>query len=262
MIDTATRAALDRHMIAALAILYRTIPGGTFEIMPDWVRGYSGLPWPNYNIFLPLKPIALSDDSLADADAFFTAQEVRYAIELIHDRFPEGLEFLGRRRYESLPPQPAMILQDFPVNPPINLKVEIEPVRTVPALTAFYTTLERVFDFPVADAAKLYPVIHVKNEVIYHYLAFLDEQPVGVGTIICVEDVASIWNLCTLDSYRRQGVATTLLHAMLSEAQRNYCRVAMLYATPHAFHMFSHFGFEIYTQRQWFLPPGVDYMGE
>lgn len=261
MIDPSTRASLDQHMIAALAILYRTISGGSFEMMPGWVRGYSGLPLPNFNILLPFTPHSLTDDTLADAAAFFADEKVHYSVELVHDRFPDGPDFLDQRNYQSLPPQPAMVLQKFPTNS-INCPIEIEPIRTVPSLTAFYTLLHEVFDFSFAHLAKLFPVNHLKNEVIQHYLAFVDEQPVGAATLICVEDVASIWNLCTIDSYRRQGVATTLVHAMLHQAVDCYCRSVMLYSTAQAFSLFCKLGFDIYTQRQWFLPPGIDYDDE
>lgn len=262
MIDASTRASLDQHIVAALAILYRTISGGSFEIMPHWVRGCSGLPWPNFNILLPLTPAGLTDDTLADAAAFFADARVHYSVELVHDRFPEGPDFLDKRHYQALPPQPAMLLQNYPATVQPNPEIDIEPVRTVPSLTAFYTLLHQVFDFPLGDMAKLFPVNHLKNEVIQHFLAFVDEQPAGAGTIICVEDIASIWNLCTLDSYRRRGVATALLHRMLRHALENYCRATMLYSTAQAFLLFNKFGFEIYTQRQWFLPPGIDYDDE
>jgi N-acetylglutamate synthase-like GNAT family acetyltransferase len=91
----------------------------------------------------------------------------------------------------------------------------------------------------------------------------MDEQPVGAGTLVCAEGVASIRNLATIDAFRQRGVATTLLHRMLVDAhEKKQCCLTGLYATPQAYHLFSKFGFEIYTQRQWFLPPGIDYDDE
>jgi predicted GNAT family acetyltransferase len=113
--------------------------------------------------------------------------------------------------------------------------------------------------------AKLYSAIHLKEETkntIRHYLAFIDEKPVGTGTIICLNGVASVSNLCTLDEYRRQGVATTLLHRMISDAVDSDCLLTMLYATPLAYHMLNKLGFDLYAQRQWFLPPEIAYEEE
>ncbi|MEW5959569.1 MAG: GNAT family N-acetyltransferase [Chloroflexota bacterium] len=260
--DLSVRSRLDRHIVAAQAALFQTMAGSIFEQTPDWVRAYSGLRWPNFNIFLPLTSTGLSDDTLADTAAFFMDRQVFYSVELVHDRFPEGPDFLDQRGYQALPPQPAMALHDMPADIRLNPAVEVERVRTVPSLTAFCTLLHRVFDFPLADMVKLAPVNHLKSDVIYHYLAFLDEQPVSAGTLVCVQGVASVWNMCTIDEYRQRGVATTLLHRMLTDSQAKGGRHMMLYSTAQAYHLFNKFGFEIFTQRQWFLPPGIDYGDE
>ena len=132
-------------------------------------------------------------------------------------------------------------------------------MATVPALTAFCTILHEVFDLPLQDLAKFFPARHFEDDRIQHYLAFLNEQPVGIGTTILVDGVASIWNLCTLDQYRRRGVASSLLRRMLADANEFGSELILLYSTPQAYPLFNNFGFEIYTQRQWFLPPGIDY---
>ncbi len=141
----------------------------------------------------------------------------------------------------------------------VNSEITIYSVTTLPVLTAFCTLLHSVFDFPQRDVLTLYPVSQLKDDRIQHYVAFMDEQPVGAGTVICIDGVTSIWNMCTLDTYRRRGVATSLLYQILSDAYNRECRLFMLYSTAQAYHLFSKFGFEIYTQRQWFLPPGIDY---
>ena len=264
MIDSSIRSKLDRHITAAQAVRYRTISGGTFEVMPHWLRGFSGLKSPTFNIFQPLIPAGLKDDLLADTAAFFASKEVLYTVEIVHDRLPEAPDFLDQRHYQPLPPQPAMFLEDFPAGNDIQLNPEVyvERILTVPSLTAFCTLLHQVFDFPLSDMVKLFPVAQLEGETknnFRHYLAFVDEQPVSAGSMICLENVVSIWNVCTVDQFRNQGVAITLLHQMLKDAIESGCSQAMLYSTPQAYHLFSKLGFEIYTQRQWFLPPGLDY---
>jgi ribosomal protein S18 acetylase RimI-like enzyme len=252
-------------MISAQAKLYRAIAGGSFEITSQWARGFSGLKIPTFNIFLPLSNEGLTDETLADTAAFFSSRETVYAIELVHDRFPQGPNYLNQRRYQPLPPQPAMYLATPPEAMPLNPAVTVERVTTVPALTGLCSLLQAVFDFPITDLIKLYSAVQLKDDlknIIRHYLAFVDEKPVGAGTIICINNAASIWNVCTLDEYRRQGVATTLLQRMLSDAADNDCPLAMLYATPLAYNLFNKMGFDIFTQRQWFLPPETNYEEE
>lgn len=259
MIPPLVRTKLDQHLIAAQALLYRTIPGGLFEVMPHWVRGFSGSQFPVFNVFLPRTPLGLTDEVLADTEAFYSSRKALYAIELVHDRLPEGPDFLHQRNYQALPPQPAMFLETPPNGMRLNPQATIERVTTVPALTAFCTLLHSVFDFPLADLIKVFPVAHLKESRIGHYLAFVNEEPVGAGTIVCADGTVSVWNMCTSDLHRRRGIATTLLHHMLKEAGERGCGPATLYSTAQAYHFYSKFGFEIYTQRQWFLPPGIDY---
>ncbi|MCL4303900.1 MAG: GNAT family N-acetyltransferase [Anaerolineae bacterium] len=265
MIEPSLRARLDHHVIAAQARLYRAVAGGSFEITSHWARGFSGLQIPTFNIFLPLTDEGLTDESLADTAAFFSSRETVYAIELVHDRFPHGPDYLSQRRYQPLPPQPAMYraapLQDVP----LNSAVKVERVATVPGLTALCSLLYAVFDFPLADLIKLYSTAHFKDDLknnIRHYLAFVDEKPVSAGTIICINGAASIWNVCTLDEYRRQGIATTLLQRMLNDATESGYELTMLYATPLAYHLFNKMGFGLFAQRQWFLPPELNYEEE
>jgi N-acetylglutamate synthase-like GNAT family acetyltransferase len=263
--EPAIRAKLDQHLVAAYTKLYRTINGGMFEMNSDWVRGYSGLDIPTFNIFMPLTDPGLSDDTLADTAAFFSSLDVMYAVEIIHDRFPHGPDFLTQRRYQPLPPQPALSLAGLPENVTINPAVTVERINTVPSLTALCSLLHWVFDFPLQDMAKIYSAAHLKEEnkhLFRHYVAFMDEKPVGAGSMVCVNGVASISNLCTLDEYRRQRVATTLLQQMLAEAVESGCQYTTLFSTPLAFHLFMKLGFDLYAQRQWFLPPEVDFEEE
>jgi ribosomal protein S18 acetylase RimI-like enzyme len=268
MIDPSTRARLDQHLTAAYAIRYRTILGGIFEMTSHWLRGFSGIQIPTFNIFHPLTKQGLDDDLLADTAAFFSSQDTLYAVELVHDRFPEGPDYLDKRRYQSLPPQPAMVLDDFATikdEIPPNPEIVTERIQNVPSLTAFCSILYQVFDFPLEDMIKIFPVAHLEKEarnILRHYLAFKHDQPVGAATSICLDGIISIWHVCTLDAYRRQGIATALMQRILSDAMQTDCTLAMLYSTPQAYHLFNKLGFDIYTQRQWFLPPGLHYLDD
>jgi ribosomal protein S18 acetylase RimI-like enzyme len=262
MIQPSLRARLDQHFITAHARLYRSMMGGLFEVTPHWVRGYSGLPLPTFNVFMPLTHAGLTDETLADTAAFYFSMDTVYAVEIVHDRFPHGPDFLTERDYQPLPPQPAMVLTERLRPVQLNPAVMVERVGTVASLAALSSLLNSVFDLPLLEMSRLFSVAHLKEELkntIRHYLAFMGERPVGVGTVICVNGVASIWNLGTLDEYRRQGVATSLLQRMLTDASDSGYAPAMVYSTPLAYHLFNRLGFDLYAQRQWFLPPELDY---
>ena len=209
--DASIRSMLDRHIVDVQALVYRNIAGGLLEIMPHWIRGFSGLQLPIFNTFLPLTPTGLSDDTLADTAAFFSSRDALYAVELIDDFVPGGSDFLSKCHYQSLPPQPIMVITGQPEKVDRNVDTVISKIDTVPSLTAFCTLLNSVFEFPLKDMIKMYSVSHLKDDRIRLYLAFLDEQPVSAGALLCTDRAATITNVVTIDNYRRQGVATTLI---------------------------------------------------
>lgn len=261
--DSSLRYRVDKHIIAAQTLLFRSIVGGSFEVMRHWVRGYSGLSAPIFNVFIPRTENGLTDDHLADTAAFFSSRQVHYSVEVVHDQLPHGPDFLYQRRYHALPPQPAMALTDLPDGMAFNADFSVERVATVPALTAFCSVQHNVYDFDFQDLRLRFPVGHLKSEKIGHYLVFYREQPVGAGSIVCAENAVSVWNMATLDPFRRRGVATQLLYHMLREAiAKQNAQLAVLYSNASAYNFFNDFGFEIFTQRQWFLPPNVEYGDE
>ncbi|MCB0180832.1 MAG: GNAT family N-acetyltransferase, partial [Anaerolineae bacterium] len=257
--DASIRAILDRHIIDVQSLIYRNIAGGSLEVMPHWVRGFSGLQQPVFNTFLPRDLAGLSDDTLADTAAFFSSRNTLYGVELIEDFVPGGADYLNDCHYQSLPPELALVISGQPNEVDRNTEIMIEKVDTVPSLTAFCTLMHLVFDFPLRDMIKLYSVAHLKEDRIGLYLAFLDEQPVSAGALLRTNGAASITNLVTIDDYRGQGVATTLTYRMLADARELDCDHVMAYSTAQGFSLFHRLGFEIFSQRQWFLPPGIDY---
>ncbi len=64
------------------------------------------------------------------------------------------------------------------------------------------------------------------------FLARIDGQPVGGGTLVAHEGVAELGGASTLLAYRRRGVQLALLHARLEEAARAGNDIAMAQTTP------------------------------
>jgi ribosomal protein S18 acetylase RimI-like enzyme len=79
-----------------------------------------------------------------------------------------------------------------------------------------------------------------------HFLALIDECPVGVVTLYTGRVAAGVWNLATLPEYRRCGVGTALVHAALTEARkRDYKHVmAILMPKGMAWGIFTKMGFK------------------
>lgn len=251
------QTCLEQHAIQAHCILIGTSQEGEVEEHGDFVLGYTGADLPTFNFFIPLTLTGLTDDTLADAAAFFRTRDTPYSVSLEEHRVPDGTEFLSRRRYQPLPPQPVMVLDDLQLNQGADDSLLIEGVETVPGLTAFYTVLESVFDFNTEEVMLLFPTTQLGETALKHFVGFVDEQPVSAITAVYSHDVVSIWNMSTLDDFRRQGYAASLLRYVLADAVVKGCNQSMVYATPMSFSLLNKFGYQLYAMRQWFLPQAL-----
>lgn len=64
------------------------------------------------------------------------------------------------------------------------------------------------------------------------YLALIDGEPVGTGSLAIVDEVALLAGASTIPRARRQGAQLALLHARLRAAVDAGCTVAMMCARP------------------------------
>jgi ribosomal protein S18 acetylase RimI-like enzyme len=252
--QTNLQARLDAHAIEAHLLLIEASREGEVERSGDYVIGYTGVPLPTFNSFIPLTLTGLTDETLADAAAYFNTQQAMYSISLEEHRVPDGTEYLSKRRYQPLPPQPIMTLDVLPKLASPHSDLTVEAVATVPAMTALYSVLEAVFDYTEDEVLQLFPMSQLKMDDMQHFVGYCDGIPVTVATAVYTEDIVSIWHLSTLDDYRRRGFATTLISYILAEAAARACDASLVYATPMSFSLFGEIGYKLHAMRQLFLP--------
>lgn len=248
---------LDEHVLEAHRHLCQSVDGGTFERTEDWARWYTGSTIATFNVLSLLKSEALTDDLLADAAAYFNERRVPHAVAFDEHWLPHGANSLHIRRYQPLPPQPGMVLLGTPRRLPSHPDLVVESVQTVAAMRAFCALLSEMFGLSLTQTTCLFPISQLGDTAIQHYLGYLDDVLVAVATAILAKGVVSVWNVATRDDVRRRGVATALMYRLLWDAYDADCDLSMLYASPMAYPLYQKLGYELYTQRRWFLPPGV-----
>jgi len=248
---------LDQHIIEAHRHICQSVDGGIFQQTEDWARGDTGSTVATFNLLLLLSRRALTDDILSDAAAYFDERGIHHVVAFDEHWLPGGANSLDIRCYQPLPPQPGMVLLGTPRRLPSHPGLVIERVGTVAAMSTFCSLVSAMFGLPLAETARLYPIKRVPGDAIRHYLGYLDDEPVAVATAILAGDVVSVWNVATHDDVRRQGVATALMHRLLADACDDDCDLSMLYSSPMAYSLYQRLGYQLYTQRRCFLPPGA-----
>jgi predicted GNAT family acetyltransferase len=131
----------------------------------------------------------------------------------------------------------------------------VERLETADGMRIFHNLISELFGLPLNDTQRLFPADQLHNDSIRHYVGYLEDVPIVVGTGVQAEGVVSVWNVATHDVVRRQRAATGLMGSLLQEAWEDGCDASLLYSSPMAYSLYQKLGYELYTQRRCFLPP-------
>ena len=86
--------------------------------------------------------------------------------------------------------------------------------------------------FPVSPEILEVMKVFAQADGIECYLAKIDGQPAGGGTLAMRDGVAGLFGASTLPAFRNRGVQTALLQARLKRADEAGCDIAVCLAQP------------------------------
>ena len=247
---------LDEHILEAHRYFCQSVNGGVFKRAKEWARAYTASSVSTFNQLLLLSENALSDDLLSDTAAYFDEQGVPHVVAFDEHRVASGATFLHSRNYQPLPPLPALVL----LGPPRRLRCHpdlvVKKVQTPAALKVYCRLVSELFGLPSAYTTRLFCANQLHDTPISHYLGYLGDAPVAVGTTAVAKGIVSVWNVATHDDFRRRGVATALMERLLDDAWEDGCDSSLLHSSPMAYPLYQKLGYELYSQRRCFIPPG------
>lgn len=91
-----------------------------------------------------------------------------------------------------------------------------------------------------------------------HYAAWIDGEMVSVSTVAYASGVAGIYNVATLESYRRRGIGRAITLAPLLDARSRGCRIGILQSSDMGLSTYRKLGFQRYGQFRTFVWTGDD----
>jgi GNAT superfamily N-acetyltransferase len=149
---------------------------------------------------------------------------------------------------------PVMAWQPGPLPPMVPLLItEADPDQ----FGLVFQLVQRVF-FP--SASQLY--LEIGRRSIWsasqigmrHFIAWLDEIPVGAASLFTWGGLAGIYNMCTLPAFRSQGVASATLARLIREAQVAGADGIALVPTPAGRRLYERFGFREVFRERYYTP--------
>ena len=91
-----------------------------------------------------------------------------------------------------------------------------------------------------------------------HFLAVIDDTPVGCSRMIYKQDTVKLGRIAVLKEYRKHGIGKALCDFMIEEARLKGCKKAILGAQIQAAGFYEKVGFTPYGEI--FLEGGIDHI--
>ena len=161
------------------------------------------------------------DETLAEADLYFSGRGVPWSVQITPFARPSGLPGLLRRRGFRLASELTVMTRSALAEvPPIEPAVEVREVA--PDEVALFTRL-------TVDAFRMPPRFHAALTDVNRawleaggraYFAIARGEPVGTALLTRHAGVAGVYNVATLRPYRRRGVATAIMLRVLEDYER------------------------------------------
>jgi len=165
---------------------------------------------------------------------------------------PASLGLLLHRLGFRMESNPVMLREvDLPVPAPSAAGVRVERV-SIEKLDLYWELLRQTFfagapPEAVAEGRRGAAVSFAIGAI--NYVAYLDGQPAGAGTLFPRGSMGGVYNMCTLPHHRRRGVASAILAACVADARQAGCGLLGLTPTQMGRPLYEWFGFrEVYHE--------------
>jgi ribosomal protein S18 acetylase RimI-like enzyme len=144
----------------------------------------------------------------------------------------------------------AVDMQTIQENLPTPAELVIQGCRDAEMLRAWFPVAMRGFDATEEDTANYYKN-YVKlgfgeGKSWHHYVGWLQNEPVGVATLLLHAGVAGVYGVATIPEVRRQGVGAAMTLHVLHEARALGYQIALLTPSKMGIGIYRRIGFQEY----------------
>ncbi|WP_158261266.1 MULTISPECIES: GNAT family N-acetyltransferase [Pirellulaceae] len=222
---------------------------------PYWYRLISKIAHPYFNsIFEANIPPDRLVAGVEEAISPFRARKLPMAWWVGPKTRPVNLgEALARHGFEHVACEAAMAIRPFDADyERISEEVEVQAVSTANDLRTWVEIMTGVYGLPEHTQEPWFRILKKaglgSQSKLQHFLASVDGEVAGVGSIFYGSQAAGIYNIAVLPPFRGQGVASTLTISLLSLIEERGYELATLCASQKAKSLYRQIGFRVYGE--------------
>lgn len=184
------------------------------------------------------------------AVSYFKSRNLPYAWWVTPNSYPHNLgTYLNRCGLQQTEQDLGMIadLNDLPVLKTPE-KLEIRRVNSIEGMHDFAFVVSSVFDPPDPVVRSFYEnvsnVILTEDCPLQLFVAYFDGKPVSTSALFIDLQIAGIYSVTTLQTFRRHGFGTAVTLTALKFARHEGLKFAALQASEDGKHIYEALGFE------------------
>jgi ribosomal protein S18 acetylase RimI-like enzyme len=203
----------------------------------------TGVPVAMLNIAFVRRPLASPRDALTAAIDFFDRQRLPFVV-----RVREGIDAIAEEAAEAMgmpysDTVPGMALCPIPEPPPGSADLKIVNVRDDKMLSQFQRVLAEGFGMPLEIAEQLIVSDLSRQDGVELYLGLAGGRAVAASTLVLTGSTAGIYNVATVNDFRRRGIGEAMTWHCVSRGLESGCSVAVLQASSMGQPVYERMGF-------------------
>ena len=204
-------------------------------------------------------PDALTPQTLHDARAFFEHFRAAWSVVVIDTFIPQASALLHDRGFFVRWDSPLMVLDGLAHRLPIHTGVEVQRATTPRHLSDIIFVMAEAFATNDNVNRRVVRNAQLGDAHIQHYVIYTEGQPAACATVARHNGTASIWNVGTRLRFRRQGLATTIMHAILDDLAAEGITTTILMATRAGLPLYNRLGYRRVGTTAYMGPPLFQY---
>jgi ribosomal protein S18 acetylase RimI-like enzyme len=249
-------SAADENLAAHAGWVQSRTPGMRALNAPDLVLVDSGLPCDTFNLVCRARLAPESaDERIRAAIGHFAAARRPYSWWLTPGNAPpdlgQRLLDAGLQRADSELAMAAE-LTSLPATADVPDGVQIRRVRGDAELRHFAAVISSSWSPPDPDVLRFYelaaPALLKEDAPLWLYVGYVDGAPVATAELTVGGGVAGLYNIITLEEYRRRGIGTAMTIRPLLDARDAGQRTAILQATDEGARVYRRLGFAAFGE--------------
>jgi len=187
------------------------------------------------------------DEKIQETIAYFSSKGLPFTWQVDPTDTPEDLpEHLEKHGLTlSSGPGMALVLSELKI-PETQDDLIFERVRTREQCEVFAWLMAKGYGIPEfvwEDYTQMVMGIGIRDDF-FHYLGYLDGQPVATATVLYSDGVAGIYNIATLPEARGRRMGSMMTAAPLIDARERGYKVSILHSTKIAYNVYKRLGYE------------------